>query len=174
MVFAAAAFMTLGALPGREHTVVADASPRVEQLEAAVAAKPSDLALRAELVQAYLDGKSPGLAWSVVAEAPESQQRQPAIEHLAARVLIEQGDARGALALERSVLATCGDEPVAETDGTSAHDGCDFWLIVSATRRAGILEELVHQGVEDAIAHPEASLVAYHKATHEARLAVAE
>jgi hypothetical protein len=170
MVFAAAAVMTLGALPGREHTVVTDASPRVEQLEAAVAASPSDLPLRAELVQAYLDGRSPGLAWSVVAEAPESQRREPAIEHLAARVLIEQGDAKGALALERSVLATCGDEPGAQSE----HDGCDFWLIVSATRRAGILQELVQQGVDDAIAHPEASLVAYHKATHEARLAVAE
>ena len=45
-------------------------------------------------------------------------------------------------------------------------------VIVSATRRAGILDALVKQGVDDAIAHPEASMVAYHNATHEARLAV--
>jgi hypothetical protein len=173
MVFVAAAMMTLGALPGREHTVVSEAAPRIERLEAEVAAHPSDVAIRGELVQAYLDGRSPGLAWSVVTEAPESQQREPAIEHLAARVLIEQGDAKGALALERSVLATCGDEPVGSASN-AGRAGCDFWLMVSATRRAGILEALVQQGVDDAIAHPEASLVAYHNATHEARLALAE
>jgi hypothetical protein len=170
MVFVAAAVMSLGALPGREHTVVSEAAPRVERLEAEVASHPGDLSLRSELVQAYLDGRSPGLAWSTLAEAPASQQHEPTLEHLAARVLIEQGDANGALAMERSVLSTCGDEPSAG----AAHSGCDFWLIVSATRRAGILEELVHQGVDDAIAHPEASLVAYHKATHEARLAFVE
>jgi hypothetical protein len=170
MVVVAAAVMSLGPLPGREHSVVAEAGPRVERLEAEVASHPSDLAVRSELAQAYLDGRSPGLAWGTLADAPESQRQAPALEHLAARVLIEQGDTRGALAMERSVLATCGEEPSAE----AAHAGCDYWLIVSATRRAGILEELVHQGVEDAIAHPEASLVAYHKATHEARLAFVE
>ena len=59
------------------------------------------------------------MAWSVLAAAPASQQHEPTIEHLAARVLIEQGDAKGALALERSVLSTCGEEPTAA--------GCDFW-----------------------------------------------
>jgi len=170
VVIAAAAVMTLGALPGREHAVVGDAASRIERLEADVAAHPGDLALRTDLVQAYLDGRSPGLAWSVLEEAPAWQRVQPAAQHLAARVLIEQGDARGALALERDVLASCGDEPSAN----AAEGGCTVWLMVSATRRASILNELVQDGVDDAIAHPEASLVAYHKATHEARLAVVE
>jgi hypothetical protein len=39
-------------------------------------------------------------------------------------------------------------------------------------RRADILRELVSLGVEDAEAHPEASLVAYQNATREARVAV--
>jgi hypothetical protein len=88
---------------------------------------------------------------------------------MAARVFIEQGRAQEALALERSVLGTCGTDTSAPMAA-----GCDFWVIVSATRRAGILEQLVKDGVEDAIAQPEASLVAYHKATHETHLAVAE
>lgn len=168
VVFAGAVLM-LGGLPGREHAVVASAGERVERLEADVAAHPGDLASRTELARAYLDAQSPGLAWRAIAEAPEAQRGEPAVQHMAARVLIEQGKANEALALERSVLATCGAEP-----STVSGRGCDFWLIVSATRRAAILQELVQHGVEDAIAEPEASLVAYHNATHEARLTVVE
>jgi hypothetical protein len=160
----AAAILTLGAQPGREHAVVGSGA-QLEHLEAQVAAHPSDLTSRTELARAYLDAESPGLAWGALADAPELQRQDPALQHMAARVLIEQGKAKDALALERNVLATCG---------TEASSRCDFWLVVSATRRAGILQELVQQGVEDAIAQPEASLVAYHNATHEARLAVVE
>jgi hypothetical protein len=170
MVFAAAALMTMGALPGREHTVVADAGPEVLRLEADVAAHPADLSLRTELAQTYLDARSPGLAWRVLAETPDTERSEPVVQHLAARVLIEQGKAGEALAMERSVLSTCTEDGAVER----TREGCNFWLIVSATRRADILEELVTSGVDDAIAHPEASLVAYHKATHEARLAIAE
>ena len=165
VVFAAAALMAMGAIPGREHAVVA-AGPGAERLEAEVAAHPDDLALRSDLARLYLDARSPGLAWRVVAGTPERLQGDPAVQHLAARVLIEQGDATLALAMEKNVLAACGGERPAS--------GCDFWLLVSATRRAEILEALVTSGVDDAIAHPEASLIAYHKATHEARLAVVE
>ncbi len=169
----AAAVMTLGSLPGREHPVFAaaeggGAGDRVERLEAQVAAHPGDSVSRTSLAKSYLDAGSPGLAWRTLAATPDAQRHEPGIEHMAARVLIEQGKAKDALALERSVLATCGN------DVGSAVPGCDTWLIISANRRADILQELVQQGVEDAIAQPEASLVAYHNATHEARLAVAE
>lgn len=167
MVFAAAALMTMGALPGREHAVVA-AGPEVLRLEAQLASRPHDISLRTALAQDYLDARSPGLAWRVVAETPEAERTEPAIQHLAARVLIEQGNATGALAMERSVLATC------DSSAARSPSGCNFWLVVSATRRAEILQALVTSGVDDALAHPEASLVAYHKATHEARLAVME
>jgi hypothetical protein len=169
-VVSAAAVMTLGTLPGRERPVfVAGANgERALQLEAQVAAHPDDMAARTELAHAYLDANSPGLAWRTLTQTPDSQRHNPAIEHMQARVLIEQGRANEALAFERSVLSTCGSDPSATAPG------CDFWVIVSATRRAAILEELVHQGVEDAIAQPEASLVAYHNATHEARLTVTQ
>ena len=42
MVFAAAAVMTLGALPGREHAVVAAGEGRALRLEAEVAAHPAE------------------------------------------------------------------------------------------------------------------------------------
>ncbi len=166
----AAAVMTLGTLPGRERAVFAagETGQRVERLEAQVAAHPGDTASRTDLARAYLDAGSPGLAWRTVSEAPASQRHEPAVQHMAARVLIEQGRAREALALEESVLSTCGDDP------SAAVRGCDVGLILSATRRASILQELVQQGVEDAIAQPEASLVAYHHATHEARISVTQ
>ena len=45
-------------------------------------------------------------------------------------------------------------------------------ILASATRRVGILRELVSRGVEDAQAHPEETLVAYQNATREARVMV--
>ncbi len=164
----AAAVMTIGGLPARERAVFAasEGGGRVERLEAQVAAHPSDTVGRTALAKAYLDAGSPGLALRALASAPEAVRHAPSLQHMEARVLIEQGKARDALALERSVLTACGDGGGAE--------GCDSYLIASAVRRADILEQLVAQGVEDAVAQPEASLVAYHKATHEARLAVAQ
>jgi hypothetical protein len=167
----AAAVLTLGGVPGREHAVVGGAGQQVERLESRVAAHPADSASRIELARAYLDLSSPGLAWNALAEASDAQRQEPAVQHMAARVLIEQGQAREALALEQGVLSACGQDL---PDRRAHAPGCDFWLVVSAARRASILQELVKQGVEDAIAQPEASLVAYHEATHEARLAVAE
>jgi predicted Zn-dependent protease len=164
-VLFAAAVMTMGTLPGRERPVFAalEGGERAERLEAQVAAHPGDAISRTALAQAYLDAGSPGLAWRALAATPAVQRHDPAVEHMQARILIEQGRAREALAFERDVLATCGDEP---------STACDAYLMVSATRRAAILEQLVQQGVEDAISQPEASLVAYHNATHEARLSV--
>ena len=180
VVVAAAAVLALGGVPGRERAVVAASGAggqNLEQLEATVAAHPGILSARVELAHAYLDANSPGLALSLLADAPESQQHQPSVEHMAARVLIEEGRVKDALALEQHVLSVCqSDGSTARPSPASAPDGagCDFWLVVSATRRAEILRELVARGVEDPQAQPEASLVAYHNATHEARLALVE
>jgi hypothetical protein len=164
----AAAILTMGSLPGREKAVFAAGEPRplVERLEAEVAAHPGDIQSRTALAHAYLDGGSPGLALRTLAEAPGPQRDAPAVQHMEARVLIEQGKAADALALEKKVLATCGD-------GSTTVAGCDSYLVISATRRADILGELVQRGIEDAVAQPEASLVAYHSVSHDARLAVA-
>jgi hypothetical protein len=43
-------------------------------------------------------------------------------------------------------------------------------LLTSASRRIGILSELVALGVEDAEAHPEAARLAYLNATRDARV----
>jgi hypothetical protein len=174
VVVAAAAVLTLGSIPGRERAVVdaAETGARLERLEAAVAAHPAVLAPRIELAQAYLDAQSPGLALSTLSSAPPSQQNQPMVEHMVARVMIEQGRAKDALALEQKVLESCGGDTLPSLAHPVTPGGCDFWLVVSATRRAEILKELVQRGVEDPIAQPEASLVAYHNATHEARLAL--
>ena len=180
VVVAAAAVLALGGVPGRERAVVAggpsSSGQSLEALEATVAAHPENLPSRVELAKAYLDARSPGLALSLLRDAPEGQQHVPSVEHMEARVMIEQGRVKDALALEQHVLSVCGaDEMTARPTAAAAPaNGCDFWLVVSATRRAEILRELAARGVEDPVAEPEASLVAYHTATHEARLALVE
>ena len=131
-------------------------------LEAAVAAAPSDDANLRALGQAYLDAHAPGLALALIERAPEQVRTRTKVEHLYARALLEEGHAQDALAIERQVLRTC----------TIADGVCDSWLIASARRRADILTELVGLGVEDARAEPEASAIAYHNATREARIAL--
>jgi hypothetical protein len=150
----------------REHAVLSpvgqasDAAAMVG-LEAEVAASPQDDAKLRSLAQAYLDAHAPGLALAVMERAPDDVRLRSRVQHVYARALLEEGRAQDALGVERSVLRTC----------TMADGICDAWLIASARRRADILEELVELGVEDARAEPEASAVAYHNATREARLA---
>ena len=141
----------------REKPVVGDShTDKVAQLEDQAAAQPADAARVRELAQGYLDAHAPGMAQSTIERAPESVRKDPTIEHLYARTLLDQGRSADALAAERRVLNQCGD-------GSS----CSTYLIASATRRAEILEQLVTLGVEDANAHPEASSLAYHNATRQ-------
>jgi hypothetical protein len=165
LVAAVAVWMASGA--EREHAVLSPLGEArdpaaIVGLEAQVAAAPGDDAKLRDLAQAYLDAHAPGLALAVLERAPAEVRSRAKVEHVYARVLLEEGHAQDALAVERQVLRTC----------TMADGICDTWLIASARRRADILEELVGLGVEDARAEPEASALAYHNATREARLAV--
>jgi hypothetical protein len=81
---------------------------------------------------------------------------------------VDGGRCDDALAVEQRVVDRCS--PLVSG---SAVAGCDPVLLASAMRRADILRELVSLGVQDAQAHPEASLVAYQNATREARVMVA-
>lgn len=145
----------------REKRVVGDLhTDRVALLEERVAANPADAARVRELAQAYLDARAPGMALASIERAPQSVRNEPTVEHLYARALLDQGRNADALAAERRVLTHCAD-PSLEVPA------CSSYLIASATRRAGILEQLVNLGVEDANAHPEASSLAYHNATRQ-------
>jgi hypothetical protein len=149
----------------RERPVVEQANAdAVHALEANVAAHPADAKSSIALAQAYLDSKNPGLAVSVLESAPVAVRADLRVEHAYARALVAQGRNQEALVAERQVLAACarGAEP------------CDGFLLVSAQRRADILEELVKLGVEDAQAHPEASQIAYYNATRTATVAIEE
>ena len=146
----------------REKRVVGDTThtARVALLEERAAADPSDTGRVRELAQAYLDAGAPGMAQASIERAPEAVRKEPTVEHLYARALLDQGRSTDALAAERRVLAYCA-EPALEVPA------CSTYLIASATRRAEILEQLVTLGVEDANAHPEASGLAYHNATRQ-------
>jgi hypothetical protein len=167
LVLAAAGAIWMASGTQRESAVLspvgqASDPTAVVGLEAEVARSPGDDAKLRTLAQAYLDARAPGLALAVIERAPDEVRGRAKVEHLYARALLEEGHAQDALAVERTVLRTC----------TIGEGICDAWLIASARRRADILEELVGLGVEDARAEPEASAVAYHNATREARLAV--
>jgi hypothetical protein len=166
VVLAAVASMWLASGTQREKPILTEEQAvRVRALESQVAASPSDPAAVRSLAQAYLDAGAPGFALVTIESSPTTVRREPVVEHLYARALLDQGRSVDALAAEQRVLDRCSPG----IDGTSP---CDTWLLASATRRADILRQLVELGVEDANAHPEASQVAYHNATREARLAV--
>jgi hypothetical protein len=137
----------------------------VGTLEMKTAANPNDPAALRELAQAYLDARQPGMAIGVIERATAPLRTEPAVEHLYARALLDQGRSADALAAERRVLATCADPSVDVP-------ACSTWLIASATRRAEIIEQLVQLGIEDANASPEASSLAYHNATRQVSLSV--
>jgi hypothetical protein len=174
-VFAAVASLWLASGTQREKPVLTeDQAVRVRALEAQVAETPSDSGAVRSLAQAYLDARAPGLALVTIESSPTTVRREPLLEHLYARALLDQGRAVDALAAEQRVLDRCapglGGAIVSSEWGTDS--ACSTWLLASATRRADILRQLVELGVDDANAHPEASAVAYHNATRQARLAV--
>ena len=166
VVLAALASLWLASGTQREKPLLSEQQAlRVRALDTEVAEHPSDPVAVRNLAQAYLDARVPGLALNVVESAPSNVRAEPVVLHIYARALLEQGRAVDALAAEERVLQACAPG----MDGISR---CDTWLLASATRRADIMRQLVELGVEDANAHPEASAVAYHNATREARLAV--
>lgn len=150
----------------REKPLVerAASTGHVGALEARAAVSPTDAAALRELAQAYLDLQQPGLAVGVIERAAPRVRAEPAVDHLYARALLDQGRSGDALAAERRVLAACADP--------SLEAPCSGWLVASATRRADILQQLVDLGVEDAKAEPAASALAYVNATRQVSLAV--
>jgi hypothetical protein len=163
----------------REHPVLGLGLAPVEQTEAVrslesdVAAHPENARARRDLAQAYLDARSPGLALTLIESSPKSVRHAAIVDHVYARALIDEGRSADALAAEERVLAVCDtDQEQADEESVPTQRDCQTWLLVSATRRADILKQLVALGVEDAQAHPEASAVAYANATREARLAI--
>ena len=132
----------------------------LRQLEAAAAANPTEENVVLKLAQAYLDNKAPGLAVTVLESSPDAVRAQPTVEHLYARALLEQGRNREALAAEERVLAACEKAT------------CAPLLETSATRRVLILGKLVEYGVEDSLAEPDLSTIAYQTAVREAHAPV--
>jgi hypothetical protein len=168
VVLVAVAGLWIASGTQREKPVLAVApSANLLRLEGDVAARPSDPRALRDLAQAYLDAHSPGLAMSLIEHAPIAARLAPRVDHTYARALLDQGRAEEALAIEQRVMGACAASDARESN----YDTCDTWLIASATRRVGILRELVLLGVEDAQAHPEESAIAYQNATREARLA---
>lgn len=125
-------------------------------LEREVAASPDDSVKRTALVRAYFDAKAPGAASAIVSEALRRarQAGAPPIDllHQAASVEFQMGRASVAANLESEARAAC--------TGLSPQPS----LCVEVERRHALLQEFVRLGIEDAIAHPEESALAYQRA----------
>jgi hypothetical protein len=168
-MLAAAATLWLMSGTQKEKPLLAATEPEaVRVLESAAVAHPADPEANRALAQAYLDARQPGLALVLVESSVPAVRDDVRVRHVYARALVDEGRNDEALTVEKGVLAAC--QPV--IDGGRAAPGCDTLLLVSAMRRTEILGQLVALGVEDAQAHPEASLVAYQNATREARVVV--
>jgi hypothetical protein len=153
----------------REELLVAGASVEpLRALEASVAADGRDAANARRLAQAYLDAHHPGLALALIAAAPAAVQSDLHLKHIYARALLDQGRNEQALAVESGVVNACRPRT---TDGFLPAV-CDPVLLASAVRRTDILRELVSLGIDDTLAHPEASLMAYRNATRQARVSL--
>jgi hypothetical protein len=171
-VLAAAAALWMMSGTQREKPVLAAtlATPAdaVRALEMDCAAHPGDAVATAALAQAYLTVRQPGLAVGLVEGAPPAVRDDVRVRQAYGRALMEAGRNVEALAVERGVVASC--RPL--TEGAPAPEGCDAFVFASAMRRADVLRELVSCGVNDTMAQPEMSLVAYQNATREARVMV--
>jgi hypothetical protein len=168
----------LGGTQREKPVLAATESESVRTLEANADIHPADPEATRLLVQAYLDARQPGLAIVLVESKGASVKGRVRVEHAYARALVDAGRSDEALAVEQRVVETCsplaedGSEGSRQEARSAAAAGCDPVLLASAMRRADILRELVALGVEDAEAHPEASLVAYQNATREARVMI--
>ncbi len=131
------------------------------QLEDAHLQAPHDSATRAALVKGYLAAKAQGAAAVLVARELRVARRggaAPTAEllHLAAGVEFQMGHATLALALEAEAKERCAGAPCVDAGGAP--------LSADVERRHALLQEFVRLGVEDPIAHPEESAVAYQRA----------
>src|SRR5262245_14619449 len=98
VVLAAVASIWLASGTQREKPILnEDQAAKVGALEANVASNPTDPSAIRGLAQAYLEARAPGLALSVIETSPTSVRRDPTVEHLYARALLDQGRAVDAL-----------------------------------------------------------------------------
>ncbi len=178
LLAATAILWSLGRTQHERPVLAVTASQTVRALEASAHLRPADPEATRRLAQAYLDTRQPGIAIVLVENAAPGVRESPRVRHAYARALVDAGRSDEALAVEVRVVDACS--ALAEDGSQDGHQralraaagGCDPVLLASAMRRADILRELVSLGVEDAVAHPEASLVAYRNATREARVRV--
>src|SRR6185295_6071712 len=94
----------------REKPVVGETqADQVAASEEAAAQSPNDPVKVRELAQSYLDARQPGMALATIERAPEGVRKDPYVEHLYARALLDQGRSADALAAEKRVLDRCAD-----------------------------------------------------------------
>jgi hypothetical protein len=166
VLFGMSALWVMSGTQRPASVLTSPSTERLRALETRVASHPEDAATTRTLAQAYLDARQSGLALVLLEAAPSAVRDDVRARHVLARALLEQGRNDKALDVESGVVASC------RPPWGGVAPGCDPVLFASAVRRASILQEMLTLGVKDAVAHPEASLIAYQNATREARVSL--
>jgi hypothetical protein len=132
--------------------------PELASLEAEVSRSPANAEALHALTETYLAHDAPGLAQAALERAPRKLLETPQIADVRARTLWGLGSTEQALTVQRTVLASCSNQP------------CSPALVARARQRERLLDELQRVGVEDPKEDPERVLLAYRRSTREVTL----
>jgi hypothetical protein len=158
MVVGAACLAAATPMPASAIAAGRDLGPELTPLEVAVSRNPADAKALQSLADAYLERSAPGLAQAALDRAPTRIRESAPIADARARSLSDLGLPEPALAAQQQALEACAEET------------CSPAMLARAERRARWLKELVRLGVEDSLADPEKTLLAYRLAVREVRL----
>lgn len=158
MVVGAVCLAAAAPMPASVIAAGRDLGPELAPLEVAVSRNPADANALHALADAYLERAAPGLAQAALDRAPAAVQISARIADARARSLTDLGLPEPALAAQQRALEACAEE------------ACPPAMLARAERRARWLKELVRLGVEDSLADPEKTELAYRLAMREVRL----
>ncbi len=131
---------------------------QVATLEARLGDNPSDLEAAQRLAQLFLSAGAPGQAEAVLRWTTPALHADPRIASLRVQSLSALGEVDRALALQRSILASCAGE-------------CEPTLFAHGKYRERVLAELQRAGVTDSTRQPARVALAYNRATRSVQLA---
>ena len=130
----------------------------LEALEAEVSRAPANAEALHALTETYLAHDAPGLAQAALERAPRKLLETPQIADVRARTLWGLGSTELALTVQRTVLASCKNQP------------CSSALVARARQRELLFGELQRIGVDDPNEDPDRVLLAYRRSSREVTL----
>jgi hypothetical protein len=161
MVGLASICLSIGVGNAARPALVGNASSAdLEALEAEVSRSPANAEALHALTETYLAHDAPGLAEAALERAPRKLLETPQIADVRARTLWGLGSTELALTVQRTVLASCKNQP------------CSPAFVARARQRERLFGELHRIGVDDPNEDPARVLLAYRRSTREVTLVI--